>query len=174
MEKELTDKQRVADRLKKFVEVAGLSSGKELGQALGYKRADNIYNVLNADILPGFALLRDLSNKFEYLNINWLLTGEGGMRHGADTNNAEIENPSELGLLKELSESLKRENALLREKVANYAAIEAGLKEQGEQLGLIRQELAELKASTSPVVIPPLKYSSGRKSGSSSPKAART
>lgn len=73
------DKQLIADRLKELMKASGLTSGKELGAALGYKRPDNIYNVLNAENAPGIALLADLSNKFESLNVGWLLGGEGPM-----------------------------------------------------------------------------------------------
>ncbi|WP_421921227.1 S24 family peptidase [Marinifilum sp.] len=44
---------------------------------LGYSRADKIYNVLNAKNKPSFDILSDITRKFESVNINWLLTGEG-------------------------------------------------------------------------------------------------
>lgn len=46
-------------------------------KVLGYSRADKIYNVLNAKNKPSFDILADITRKFEKINVEWLLTGNG-------------------------------------------------------------------------------------------------
>ncbi len=66
-------------RLHKFLLVKNLSISK-FADRLGYENAEKIYRLFRDDKnKPSFEIIHDISNKFEELNIDWLITGKGTM-----------------------------------------------------------------------------------------------
>lgn len=46
---------------------------------LGYSRSEKIYNFYNGKYNPSFEVLYDITKKFEGVNLNWLVGGQGNM-----------------------------------------------------------------------------------------------
>lgn len=66
------------ERLHVICETNGLKNLQELSKKLGYTSAEKLYRLeRDPNAKPSFQMLMDLSNKFEYLDMNWLLTGVG-------------------------------------------------------------------------------------------------
>lgn len=53
---------------------------------LKYDSAEKIYRLKNENKLPSFEILQDISNKFENINIDWLVTGRGEMLRNSSKN----------------------------------------------------------------------------------------
>ena len=51
---------------------------------LGYKSMEKINRLQKEGTTPSYQILFDISNKFENINANWLLTGKGEMLNVAD------------------------------------------------------------------------------------------
>lgn len=73
------DTQLIASRLINLMKALGFKNELQWSAALGYERADNLYNATNGERMPGVALLADISNKFENVNVGWILSGKGTM-----------------------------------------------------------------------------------------------
>ncbi len=66
-------------RLHKFLLVKNLSISK-FADRLGYENAEKIYRLFRDNKnKPSFEIIHDISNKFEELNVDWLITGRGSM-----------------------------------------------------------------------------------------------
>lgn len=46
---------------------------------LDYQRSEKIYNFYNGKYNPSFEVLFDITKKFEFVNLNWLVGGQGNM-----------------------------------------------------------------------------------------------
>lgn len=100
--------QQMADRLKTIMKAVGYETPAKLAAALGYVRPDNIYNAISGERMPGIPLLVDLSNKFENVNINWLLTGKGAMIIGEKYKPSNQLPPAKVDPTKEIQALSKR------------------------------------------------------------------
>ena len=105
-------KEEVSKRMTLLITTLGTNKNK-LSNEMGYYNT-MVGNVINMRNLPSFEFLHRLKTTIPNLDMNWLITGNGSMF----LNENEIINSEEnLLIYKELIESLKRENALLREKI---------------------------------------------------------
>ncbi len=68
----------VSDRFNQLVNALGMNV-LTFAKELGYDRADKFYNISNGKYLPSFEILSDITNKFESVNIKWLINGVGDM-----------------------------------------------------------------------------------------------
>ncbi|MEQ9285396.1 MAG: hypothetical protein RIG77_00730 [Cyclobacteriaceae bacterium] len=68
------------DRLMFFSHYQGIKNANDLAKELNYKSPEKLYR-LKRDInsKPSFGILTDIANKFEFLNLRWLLVGKGEM-----------------------------------------------------------------------------------------------
>ena len=58
----------------------GFSGIPELAKALGYSSPEKLYRLKKENAKPSVDILQDLSNKFEDLDLNWYITGEGSLQ----------------------------------------------------------------------------------------------
>ncbi|AZA87124.1 transcriptional regulator [Chryseobacterium shandongense] len=65
----------------------GYSGVPELARALGYSSPEKLYRLKKENAKPSIDILQDLSNKFEDLDLNWFVTGEGEMLKSKSKNN---------------------------------------------------------------------------------------
>lgn len=66
------------ERLHVICEINGLKNLQELSKKLGYSSAEKLYRLeRDPNAKPSFQMLLDLSNKFENMDVNWLLSGNG-------------------------------------------------------------------------------------------------
>jgi hypothetical protein len=105
-------KEEVSKRMTLLITTLGTNKNK-LSNEMGYYNT-MVGNVINMRNLPSFEFLHRLKTTIPNLDMNWLITGNGSMF----LNENEIISPEEnLSIYKDLIESLKRENTLLREKI---------------------------------------------------------
>lgn len=72
--------ENLVERLKLFMQSYKLNQS-ELAKELGYKSSEKISRLFRKDgANPSVDIILDISNKFEDLNIEWLLTGNGLMK----------------------------------------------------------------------------------------------
>jgi hypothetical protein len=65
------------DRFKEFLDFKHLNSNR-LSIILGYKSSERITRLVrSADNFPSYEILRDISNKFSDINIDYIITGNG-------------------------------------------------------------------------------------------------
>lgn len=105
-------KEDVSTRLSLIMKKLGLNMN-QLSKALDFQNSV-IGNVINKRNLPSFDFVQRLKSYEKRLDLNWFFTGEGEIfiKTEGDTDRTEI--------YKDLSSALKRENELLREKLAQY------------------------------------------------------
>lgn len=58
----------------------GYSGIPEFAKALGYNSPEKFYRLKKENAKPSVDILQDLSNKFEDLDLNWYITGEGSLQ----------------------------------------------------------------------------------------------
>ena len=108
-------KEEVSERMSLLIKALGINKNK-LSNEMGYYNT-MVGNVINMRNLPSFEFLYRLKTAIPNLDMNWLITGKGDMflKEIIDLNSNE-----DISIYKELIESLKRENILLREKIEQY------------------------------------------------------
>lgn len=96
MNKEKSEKNaEISARISKILEKEGLTPNN-FAQKLGYSRSQTIYDIINCKSAPSY----DFFNRFavsgfsETYNLDWLLTGRGGMNKEKSEKNAEKGNIS--------------------------------------------------------------------------------
>lgn len=67
-------------RITQFAQAMGMNPN-QFAREVGYKRPDNIYNVLAGRTKPSWEMLEAIARRFEALDTNWLLRGTGHMFH---------------------------------------------------------------------------------------------
>lgn len=98
----------VAERLALII--SKLNTNKnQLANALNFKNSV-VGNIVNKRNLPSYDFIARLKSYEKRIDLNWFFTGEGEMFLAENSENMEI--------YKELAASLRRENELLREKIA--------------------------------------------------------
>jgi phage repressor protein C with HTH and peptisase S24 domain len=76
------------ERLHLFCESEGIKNMQELSKLMNYSSAEKLYRLeRDPNNNPSYQMIIDLSNKFEYLNMNWIITGEGAMRKNITKSN---------------------------------------------------------------------------------------
>ena len=102
----------ISERLSQIIKELGINKNK-LAIELGYKNSV-VGNVVNQRNLPSFDFLLRLKNFESRINMNWLIAGEGTIFVDENKNSDDHE---KLEVYKDLIDSLKRENTLLRDKI---------------------------------------------------------
>lgn len=72
-----------AKRLSYLLDLKGIKNPNEFGKTLGYSNSEKIIRLFrDPNNKPSYEILEDITNKFEDINANWLLTGRGNMLRG--------------------------------------------------------------------------------------------
>lgn len=82
----------VGGRLQAIIDYYSITA-PEFSRALGYERADKIYNILKGKFYPSFEILESITKNFVDVNIDWLITGRGDMlkKRGYEMQNTDYE-----------------------------------------------------------------------------------
>lgn len=67
-----------SERIKKVIEWSKMTTN-EFSASLGFERAMNLYNILNGKTGISVKLCNRICNKYQQINYEWLLKGEGNM-----------------------------------------------------------------------------------------------
>lgn len=103
-------KEDVSERLSVIMKMLHMNMN-QLSNALNFKNSV-VGNVINQRNLPSFDFIYRLKSFEKKIDLNWFFTGDGSIFQVDSTENSEV--------YKELATTLKRENELLREKIAQY------------------------------------------------------
>lgn len=133
MQTYLNKKNTFFERILFLIDYYGIKNINSLAKDyLNYNSSEKINRLKKDNTFPSYEILIDISNKFEDVNMNWLLTGKGEMlinsnslrNENSDVNitNEEIKNLNkeldyrqrEINLLNRESELNKRENEILK------------------------------------------------------------
>lgn len=78
MQKKEHKNTEISERISKLIEALGIKPNA-FALALGYKRSQTIYDIVNGKSAPSFDFFNKLamSEYSEVLNIDWVLTGRG-------------------------------------------------------------------------------------------------
>ena len=99
------------NRLSQLSEIKGFKSINKFAlDGLNYLSSEKLNRLKKENTNPSVEILIDISNKFEDVNIEWLLTGRGEMLRSVAEKNIEI-NPTD----KKLIASLEKNVAMLEE-----------------------------------------------------------
>ena len=111
-------------RLKQFIDYQGVKSINIFAKEyLGYKSSEKINRLKAKDKNPSYDIITDIANKFENINLRWLLTGDGEMLQNSSKKS--IENPEKclekltnyIDKLEKENEKLKKENEKLKKEI---------------------------------------------------------
>lgn len=80
MQTKLNENSNFFERILRISVFYGYSGIPELAKALGYSSPEKLYRLKKENAKPSVDILQDLSNKFEDLDLNWLITGQGDLR----------------------------------------------------------------------------------------------
>ncbi|WP_320998078.1 hypothetical protein [Butyricimonas paravirosa] len=105
-------KEIISERLSQIIKTLGINKNR-LALELNYKNSV-VGNVVNQRNLPSFDFIFRLKQYEPRLNLNWFISGEGNMFIDENNDNNTEE---KFEVYKELADTLKRENALLRDKL---------------------------------------------------------
>ncbi|MGL5912871.1 MAG: hypothetical protein ACRCZB_01810 [Bacteroidales bacterium] len=73
-------KKRFFDRILQLAECYEIKSiNKFAKEYLGYSSSERINRLREEGNNPSFEIIEDIANKFEEINMRWLITGEGAM-----------------------------------------------------------------------------------------------
>lgn len=106
-------KDIVSERLSQIIKALDTNMNR-LANDLDFKNSV-IGNVVNQRNLPSFDFIYRLKQYDKRINLNWFIAGEGKMFNDDNIENQATED--NLKICKELIDSLKRENILLRDKI---------------------------------------------------------
>ncbi len=66
------------DRLLSYAQSRGIKNTSALAEKLGYEKPEKLYRLKRKpDSRPSFEVIEGITNLFEFLNLRWLITGEG-------------------------------------------------------------------------------------------------
>lgn len=77
MQTKLNENSNFFERILRISSFYGYSGIPDLAKALGYSSPEKLYRLKKENTKPSVDILLDLSNKFEDLDLNWLITGQG-------------------------------------------------------------------------------------------------
>lgn len=107
-------KEIISERLSQIIKTLGINKNR-LALELNYKNSV-VGNVVNQRNLPSFDFIFRLKQYEPRLDLNWFIFGGGNM-FIIENNNNNNDTEEKLNVYKELVDTLKRENALLRDKL---------------------------------------------------------
>jgi hypothetical protein len=86
----------IFERILQIIEFYDIKSVNSFAKDhLGYDSSEKIARLKDPNKRPSFEILEDISNKFAYIDLNWLVTGNGSMLKNSDKND-KIENESSI------------------------------------------------------------------------------
>lgn len=80
MQTNLNENSNFFERTLEIALFYGFSGIPELAKALGYSSPEKLYRLKKENAKPSVDILQDLSNKFEDLDLNWYITGQGSLK----------------------------------------------------------------------------------------------
>lgn len=106
----------IFERILAYALKEGIDGITALSKVLGYDNAEKLYRLKrNPEAKPSVDILEDVSNKFEFLNMNWVITGKGieDIRYPKSTYTRirTSENPGVSNTNKDIPLSVKQESA---------------------------------------------------------------
>jgi hypothetical protein len=122
------------ERISQIIDYYEIKSVKSFAcDYLGYDSSQKINRLKDKNTNPSYEILNDISNKFDSINPEWLLTGKGEMLRNADT----------IAMLTELPPSRAQspseyEVLLLREQLAGK---DREIRELNREVGALHHEL---------------------------------
>ncbi|GGB82649.1 transcriptional regulator [Flavobacterium suaedae] len=97
----MSKKTNFFDNLIQLCDYKGIKNMGELSKLLGYKSAEKLYRLeRDKNNSPSYQIILDLSNLFEEVDLNWLLTGKGSMIKNADISEKYMSEPVSVYSLK--------------------------------------------------------------------------
>lgn len=120
-------------RLTQLIEKKGFKSLNDFAlNGLKYDSSSKLSRLKDENKKPSFEILEDIANKFEDLNLRWLILGKEEMIKGIEISN-EITND-----LEEKLKLLEEQNDLLKENLNLYK----------DRCEIYKSEIAELKGTS--------------------------
>lgn len=122
--------KNISNRIKAIIEYLGVNI-QEFANQLGYDSQEKIGRLIrkNEDekkSYPSYNIIFDISNKFDFIDIDWLITGRGNMIRSTQKKNlsSQVQEPSPTytasqdnsALIQEIK-SLSIENYILKERI---------------------------------------------------------
>lgn len=107
------------ERIEEIISFYGIKNVNDFAlNHLGYKSSEKINRLKKEGTNPSFEILSDISNKFEDVNVEWLLTGKGAMLKSKKENNTQPEK------LKIVSESITQYEERKKKEIISIPIIE--------------------------------------------------
>ena len=76
------------ERILQIIDTYGIKNVNSFAKDyLGYHSSEKINRLKKKNTNPSFEIIRDISNKFESLNVRWLVTGKGSVMSSPQNNN---------------------------------------------------------------------------------------
>ncbi|MFK5951252.1 MAG: hypothetical protein QM500_21050 [Methylococcales bacterium] len=122
------------ERIMQIADFYGYKNPNDFAKnALGYSSPEKINRLKDENKKPSIDILLDISNKFEEISMDWLLTGKGDLLKNNNTTNQKTDTVGDNYLNKnalEMIRDLSAENALLKDKIKrlnnkNYPSLAA-------------------------------------------------
>lgn len=122
--------KNISNRIKAIIEYLGVNI-QDFANQLGYDSQEKIGRLIRKNddekkSYPSYNIIFDISNKFDFVDIDWLITGRGNMIRSTQKKNlsSQVQEPSpsytanqdNSALIQEIK-SLSIENYLLKEKI---------------------------------------------------------
>lgn len=92
MQTNLKNNSNFFEKILQVIDYYGIKNVSEMADLLGYSSSEKLNRLKKEGANPSVDILRDISNKFDKINTDWLLTGKGEMLR---ENNIEISHVSE-------------------------------------------------------------------------------
>lgn len=141
------------ERLMQVAEYHGIKSVKKLSEHFEYRSPEKLYRLeRDKNNSPSYQILCDIANKFDDVDMNWLVTGNG-QSHKKKTEKDQVNDPTETYkrltfeeiLAEKVVDKLEPTLNLIRKNV-EYNLIE--LKNQKRESGELLQTLLKLNTQT--------------------------
>jgi predicted house-cleaning noncanonical NTP pyrophosphatase (MazG superfamily) len=154
MQEKMEKSSNFFERIEKIIEYYGIKSTNIFAKKyLGYASSEKINRLKKENTSPSFEILKDISNKFEEISPEWLLTGKGAMLKTASKNDNQLivvgnnsfqgnGNKIQQGITGEL-EALR--NTLLQEKEERIKELLRDKRENAETIKDLRDTIKDLR-----------------------------
>lgn len=95
------------ERISNIMDFYGINSVKSFAcDWLGYDSSEKINRLKKIGNNPSFEILNDISNKFDNINVEWLITGNGPMLKKNNQSKNDYSNLDNIGLIKDLIDKI--------------------------------------------------------------------
>ena len=123
------------ERISQIIDFYNIKNVKTFAcEYLNYKSSEKINRLKFDDNKPSFEIINDISNKFENINVEWLVTGRGKMIKDYNTNNIIVSEPQ-----KEYNKNkVCKECAILKEQIFNLNKL---IRSYEKQIELLEEKL---------------------------------